>query len=76
MVTPSGRRRVVTYLHAAHDISISKACDLCSVTTSTYYYCSTRDDGPVIAALKALRDRHPRRGFGVFYKRLRAAGHT
>lgn len=75
MVTPSARRRAVKYLRATHDLSISKACDLCSVSTSTYYYRSTRDDSPVIEALKALRDRHPRRGFGVFYKRLRAAGH-
>ncbi len=75
MVTPSARRRVVNYLHAAHKLSISKACYLTSLGTSTYYYQSTRDDGPVIAALKGLRDRHPRRGFGVFYKRLRTAGH-
>ena len=45
------------------------------MSRSTYHYRSTRDDSEVVAALTALRDRHPRRGFGVFYKRLRAAGH-
>ena len=74
VVTPSARRKVVDYLRATHGLGISKACALTSASRSTYHYRSTRYDSPVIAALTALRDRHPRRGFGVFYKWLRAAG--
>lgn len=75
MVTPSARRLVVKHLHVKHKISISKACDLASLSTSSYYYESRLDDTSIIDALKALRDKHPRRGFGVFFERLRNAGH-
>ena len=50
-----------------HDLSTSKAYDLVSLSTSTYHYRSTRDDPEVAAAPMTLRDRHPRRGFGVSY---------
>ena len=73
---PSARRLVVKHLKVKHNISISKACDLASLNTSSYYYESKLDDTPIIDALKTLRDKHPRRGFGVFFKRLRNAGHT
>lgn len=76
MVEPSARRRVVKYLAENYKLSISKACDLSSICTSTYYYKSKRDDTPVEQALIALRDRHPRRGFDSFYQRLRTAGHA
>lgn len=75
MVEPSARRRVVKHLVDNFDLSISKACYLSSISSSTYYYRSTRDDSPIEQALIALRDRHPRRGFDVFFHRLRANGH-
>ncbi|MFK8056263.1 MAG: IS3 family transposase [Saprospiraceae bacterium] len=75
MVAPSARRRVVNYLVATHKLSISKACYLSSLSTSTFYYKPTRDDSVVERELITLRDRHPRRGFDAFYQRLRTAGH-
>lgn len=63
-------------MHVTHKISISKACDLSSLSTSSYYYKSKLDDQPIIDALNVLRDKHPCRGFGVYFERLRHAGYS
>ena len=75
MVTPSAKRAVVKHLLASHSLSISKACDIVGLSTSTWYYTATEDDDELVSALVALRDRYPRRGIDVFYRRLRGAGH-
>ena len=66
---------MVKFLLASHSLSISKACDIAGLSTSAWYYTPKRDDAELAAALMALRDRYPRRGLDVFYKRLRTAGH-
>jgi putative transposase len=44
------------------------------LSTSAAYYKSRKDDSAVIAKLQDLAEKHPTRGFGVYYGRIRNEG--
>jgi putative transposase len=57
-------------------MSVRRACAAVYLAPSSFYYrARPRDDTPAIEALNALVGAHPRDGFWMCRKRLRAAGH-
>ncbi|MGN6117987.1 MAG: IS3 family transposase [Nitrobacter sp.] len=67
LLTPSLRRRAVTWAISERSYSQRRACDLVGLYPKTYRYTSTRpDDGPLRTQLKELASQ--RRRFG--YRRL------
>lgn len=68
MVTTEQRRRVVTHLRAAFDVSARRAMRLVGLSRSRWHYQAQRPvrDAPVRERLKALAMQRPRFG----YKRL------
>lgn len=59
-----------------NEVSIStvRACRIVGLSTSAVYYKSRKDDSEVIAKLQDLAEKHPTRGFGVYYGRIRNEG--
>jgi putative transposase len=55
-------------------ISTVRACRIIGLSTSAVYYKSCKDDREVITRLQDLAERHPTRGFGVYYGRIRNEG--
>ena len=55
-------------------ISTVRACRIVGLSTSAAYYKSRKDDSEVIAKLQNLAEKHPTRGFGVYYGRIRNEG--
>ncbi len=55
-------------------ISTVRACRIVGLSTSAAYYKSRKDDSEVIAKLQSLAEKHPTRGFGVYYGRIRNEG--
>lgn len=55
-------------------ISTVRACRIVGLSTSAAYYKSCKDDSEVIAKLQSLAHKHPTRGFGVYYGRIRNEG--
>ena len=55
-------------------ISTVRACRIVGLSTSAAYYKSRKDDSEVIGKLQSLALRHPTRGFGVYYGRIRNEG--
>lgn len=55
-------------------ISTVRACRIVGLSTSAAYYKSRKDDSEVIAKLQDLAQKHPTRGFGVYYGRIRNEG--
>jgi putative transposase len=67
----------VDYLVAEHRLSKVKACQAVKLSRSAYYRGpgdTLRRDGPVIDALNALVEKHPRWGFGLCFDTLRLNG--
>src|SRR6185312_16997104 len=63
LLTPSLRRRAVTWAISERSYSQRRACDLVGLYPKTYRYASTRpDDGPLRTQLKELASQ--RRRFG------------
>lgn len=59
---------------AEASISTVRACRVVGLSTSAAYYKSRKDDSEVIAKLQSLAEKHPTRGFGVYYGRIRNEG--
>jgi len=55
-------------------ISTVRACRIVGLSTSAAYYKSRKDDSQVIAKLQDLAEKHPTRGFGVYFGRIRNEG--
>ena len=55
-------------------ISTVRACRIVGLSTSAAYYKSRKDDSEVITKLQELAEKHPTRGFGVYYGRIRNEG--
>lgn len=55
-------------------ISTVRACRIVGLSHSAAYYKSRKDDSEVIAKLQSLAEKHPTRGFGVYYGRIRNEG--
>jgi len=55
-------------------ISTVRACRIIGISKSAVYYKSRKDDSEVIAKLQNLAEKHPTRGFGVYYGRIRNEG--
>ena len=55
-------------------ISTVRACRIVGLSTSSAYYKSCKDDSEVVAKLQSLAEKHPTRGFGVYYGRIRNEG--
>lgn len=55
-------------------ISTVRACRIVGLSTSAAYYKSRKDDSEIIAKLQSLAEKHPTRGFGVYYGRIRNEG--
>lgn len=55
-------------------ISTVRACRIVGLSTSAAYYKSCKDDSEVITKLQSLAEKHPTRGFGVYYGRIRNEG--
>ncbi len=55
-------------------ISTVRACRIVGLSTAAVYYKSRKDDSEVIAKLQSLAEKHPTRGFGVYYGRIRNEG--
>ena len=55
-------------------ISTVRACRIVGLSTSAAYYKSRKDDSAVISKLEELAKKHPTRGFGVYYGRIRNEG--
>lgn len=64
-------------MHAEHGVSIRQGCEAVGLPRSTYRYeRRPKADGPIIAALSVLVEKHPSIGFWQAYHRLRRAGHV
>ena len=64
------------YLREHYQMSLRKACAALSLSRSVYAYRPVpRDDSPVIEALMALLQDHPRFGFPKLFVLLRKQGH-
>lgn len=61
-------------LKTDHSISTVRACRIVGLSTSAAYYKSCKDDSEVITKLQSLAEKHPTRGFGVYYGRIRNEG--
>lgn len=73
---PPAQREATTFLTQEHALSVRRACDAVRIAPSSFYYrARPRDDTPVVEALNALVGAHPRDGFWMCRKRLRAAGY-
>ena len=59
---------------AESSISTVRACRIVGLSTSAAYYKSRKDDSEVITKLQDLAEKHPTRGFGVYYGRIRNEG--
>jgi putative transposase len=57
-----------------YSISVVRACRIVGLSTSAAYYKSCKDDSEVITKLQSLAVKHPTRGFGVYYGRIRNEG--
>lgn len=55
-------------------ISTVRACRIVGLSTTAVYYKNRKDDSEVIAKLQSLAEKHPTRGFGVYYGRIRNEG--
>lgn len=55
-------------------ISTVRACRIVGLSKSAAYYKSRKDDSEVISKLQNLAEKHPTRGFGVYYGRIRNEG--
>ena len=55
-------------------ISTVRACRIIGLSNSAAYYKSRKDDSEVINKLQSLAEKHPTRGFGVYYGRIRNEG--
>jgi len=67
----------VDYLVAEHRLSKVRACQAVKLSRSAYYRGpgdTQHRDGPVIDALNALVEKHPRWGFGLCFDTLRLNG--
>ena len=73
---PARRRRWVDYLIETYGVSVRLACEVAGLSRSVYAYDAKRPhDEPLIAAILALVERHPRWGFPKIRKRQRKLGH-
>lgn len=59
---------------AEASISTVRACRIVGLSTSAAYYKSRKNDDEVIAKLQTLAEKHPTRGFGAYYGRIRNEG--
>jgi putative transposase len=64
----------VENVKAEASISTVRACRIVGLSTSAAYYKTRKDDSEVIAKLQSLAEKHPTRGFGVYYGRIRNEG--
>jgi putative transposase len=74
VVKPGDRRNIAAYLKEAHQVSITRACNLTGLPKSMYYYQSIKDDTVVVAKLNELVEAKPTRGFPYYYRRIRNEG--
>ena len=65
---------MVDELKTEESISTVRACRIVGLSTSAVYYKSRKDDSVVIAKLQDLAEKHPTRGFGVYFGRIRNEG--
>jgi putative transposase len=64
----------VEEVKAEASISTVRACRIVGLSTSAAYYKSRKNDDEVIAKLQTLAEKHPTRGFGAYYGRIRNEG--
>lgn len=76
MVTAGHRRRVVTYLQAAYQISARRACRVVGLSRSRWHYAPLRPlrDAPLRDRLKQLATERPRFGYKRLHLLLRREG--
>lgn len=55
-------------------ISTGRACRILSISRSSYYYASRKDDSAVVRELEGLAATHPTKGFAEYYHRIRKKG--
>ena len=63
---------------AEHRISVRRSCQIARLSRAAYYrppQPAVERDGPVIAALNAIVERHPRHGFWKCFDRIHRQGH-
>jgi putative transposase len=73
-VTPSAKRATAMFLVAEHELSVVRCCAITRFSRAAYYRkprAALERDAEVIAALKAVVEKHPRRGFWMRFQRLR-----
>ncbi len=72
---PAQRRVVVSYLQSAHSMSQRRACRLASLSRkAAAYQAVPKNDGALIARLKALGEQYPRYGYLMLHAMLRNEG--
>src|SRR5690606_31767882 len=77
VVAPDAKRSAAGYLAEQHDLPIARACQCVGLSRSAFYRQPehwTVRDAEVIAALAALVEDHPSRGFWKCRKKLRRQG--
>lgn len=58
-----------------YKISVNRACKLCVMARSMWYYESQKEDKELIRKLNELAEEHPSRGLDEFVNRLRSMGY-
>lgn len=59
------------FICCEREVSVRRACSILDVNRSMHYYKSKRNDQPVVDAVLALADKHPRYGCPTITKMLR-----
>jgi putative transposase len=78
-VTPFARREAARILVEECRLSVQRSCRIARLSRAAYYrppQSRAERDGPVIAALNAMVERHPKSGVWKCVERLRAKGHA
>ena len=72
MVTPSGKKEVVTYLRNQYQLSERRSCYLVGLSRTAYRYIFHRSSDEVLRArLKALAVQYPRYGYLFLHQLLK-----
>ena len=74
---PPEKRAAIAYLVAEHDMSVRRACAALRLSRAAYYrrpQGTAERDEPVVQALNAMVDAHPRWGFWKCFGRMKIEG--
>lgn len=69
------RKQVVKYLCSQYQTGLNICCSLLSLSRSSFYYQSRKDDGDIITKLQEMVNKLPNRGFDTYYHRIRHEGY-